>query len=251
MKNMIFSGIILFVSLLTAGETLTVRSDNWMPFNGDPKDTKNAGYIIDVLREIFTPAGITVDYQNLPWARAIKETREGKYNAIIGGIKDDSPDFVFPAESLYKINDGLYTLKTNNWRYTGPASLDQITLGCVFEYAYDDVLMDFIKKNKAKVQCVGGDDPLDINIKKLQAGRVSVITENPAVMGWRLNEMKLADTIIEAGQVGNANPMYIAFSPKNPNSKKYAEIFDKGFKALKANGKLNEILKKYKMAPVK
>jgi hypothetical protein len=41
-----------------------------------------------------------VKYQVLPWKRSIIEVRKGNYNAIIGAVKEETPDFIFPEEGF-------------------------------------------------------------------------------------------------------------------------------------------------------
>jgi polar amino acid transport system substrate-binding protein len=69
--------VILSYSILVVSvqaQTISIRADYWYPMNGDPNSDK-PGYMIDLAKAIFEPQGIAVDYQLMPWSRAIQETR--------------------------------------------------------------------------------------------------------------------------------------------------------------------------------
>ncbi|MBF0362884.1 MAG: transporter substrate-binding domain-containing protein [Oligoflexia bacterium] len=243
---------LFFISSYSAysAETITIRSDNWMPYNGDPSD-KNPGYIIELLKEIYKPYTITIDYQIVPFTRALKETREGKSNAVIGVYKEDAPDFIFPNEPLCFGQDGFFALKEQktNWSFKDADSVANVKIGCASEYAYsDEKIIQAMKKYPASFDCIKGEDPLQTNIKKLLNKRIVAILENRSVMNWMIAKMNLQDKIIWATAVETINtPMFIAFSPKSSKSKDLAKKFDLGIKKLQENGVMKELQKKYQI----
>jgi polar amino acid transport system substrate-binding protein len=253
-KIVLLAFISLFSTQATAldmnQEVLTIHSDSWMPFNGDPAE-KNRGYIIDLVTEIFNAEGIRIEYTVTPWARSLILCREGQINAVVGAAAVDVPGFVLPEEALDFTYEAFFKLKDNPWFFSGDIhSLESEKLGYIIDYATrEDVLAYFEKHQKSdKVQLVGGTNPLILNIKKLIHGRVSVILENSNVVNFHLHTMNLADQIVFAGNLYKEPVnMYIAFSPKHPKSKAYAAMFDKGFRKLKTSGRVNEIRKKYGM----
>ena len=78
---------------------LRIRADSWMPFNGDPASEK-PGYVVEVLREIFGPLGIKVDYQIMPWASALKAAEAGEIDGVIGANKKEAVNLVTGTESI-------------------------------------------------------------------------------------------------------------------------------------------------------
>ncbi|MFV1871815.1 MAG: substrate-binding periplasmic protein [Oleiphilus sp.] len=259
MKNKVIA-LWFFLLVLTASplqaqtthqEVLTIHSDSWMPFNGDPK-AKNRGYIIDLVSEIFEAEEIQIEYTITPWARSLILCEEGKINAVVGAADVDVPGFVLPEEALDFTYEAFFKHKDNPWFYDGDInSLESEKLGYVIDYATrDDLLAYFDKHQKSdKVQLIGGNTPLQQNITKLIHGRISVLLENSNVVRYQLKKMNVSQDIVFAGNLyEDAFKMYIAFSPKHPRSKAYADIFDKGFRRLKASGRVNEIRQKYGMS---
>ena len=244
----LFCGIAFLAPLPARAETITVRADAWPPFNGDPADAQ-PGYVIEVLKAVFEPQGITIDYQTMPWTRTLAEVRAGKFDGAIGASGEETQGMIVPGEPIGMIDNSLYVKKGSTWKYQGVDSLKSVKLGCIDEYDYTvPELNAYIKANKAsgQVQAMTGDDALQKNIQKLLAGRVDVLVENRPVMAWTVKTMGVnADDIVDAGSLGNSTAAYLAFSGAKPTSKKYADMLDAGIAKLRASGDLKKILDKY------
>jgi polar amino acid transport system substrate-binding protein len=233
-----------------AEEVITIVADEWCPYNCKPNSEK-PGYGIEIAQEIFSKNNIKVEYINLPWDRAIQETREGNYNAVIGANRLEAEGFVFPEERIgYSVNY-FFVKEESNWQFNGISSLENVSLGVIDGYSYNTELDGYIEKNKTnpdKIQVIDGEIGLVQNFRKLEMGRIDVFVENQAVAANYINENRIIG-IKSAGQMMDENRehdfVYIAFSPKNPNSQKYAEMLSKGIKEMRENGKLQEILDQY------
>ncbi len=78
---MVIKQIILFLSLSfipsgVVAETITLIADEWCPYNCDP-ESDYPGYIVEIANAIYKVAGYQVQYQNVPWSRALKAVTEG------------------------------------------------------------------------------------------------------------------------------------------------------------------------------
>lgn len=241
--------LVLLLSVSAGAETLTIRADNWPPFNGNPKDAK-AGYMIEVLREIYGLHAHKIDYQLLSWDNSLASVRKGQFNAVVGASQDDAPDFVFPQESFGVSANTFFVLGTSNWAYNGIGSLGKVKLGVIEDYAYSDELDAYIKTSKksGKVVISRGEEALALLINKLQSGKVDVIVEDASVMMFALMKLGLPPGQIKsAGSARDSQDLYIAFAPGNPASKEYAQQFDDGIRKLRAAGKLQQILSRYNL----
>lgn len=234
-----------------SADTITVRADSWPPFNDDPSSDQ-PGYVVELLKAVFEPLGHVIDYQTLPWTRAVEDVTAGKIDAIIGASETDAPGCVFPSEPIGMMANHLYVLKGSAWSFQGLDSLKGIKLGCIEGYAYDEAEIDaYIKASSAPaVQAVTGDGALEKNIQKLQAGRIDAIIECAPVMQFTLQKMSIAEDVIVATgpQAGESSPLYVAFTPAKETSKKYAEQFSEGLGKLRASGELKRILDRYQQA---
>lgn len=235
---------LVFFSTPMLAEIVTIRADRWFPINGEP-DSPTPGYMIEMATRIFKEAGLSVDYQPIPWKRAIVFVREGRHDCVVGANKQDTPDFVFPNSSWGTDSAIIYVKKGEKWRYQGLSSLASIHLGLIGGYAYNATVNQFIKENKDRLQLLSGDNALENNIKKLLLGRITATIESPLVMSAKLKEMGLEGEIIPAGQVGETVDMYIACSPAKKSSKTLIKLVDEGTQKLRQSGELKTILDKY------
>ncbi|RPJ68815.1 hypothetical protein DRW07_01485 [Alteromonas sediminis] len=243
---MIFVFILALVSKSVLSDTVTIRADEWYPINGDPNSNK-PGFMIELAKAVLEPAGHSVDYQVMPWERALDSVRKGSHDCVVGAYKEDAPDFVFPKNHWGLDSTGFFVNNDSDWKFDSLNSLLTKKVGVINGYAYGEELDELISNNPSVFSGLGGNDALEKNIKKLTAGRIDIIIESPNVMRAKLEELKLSN-VKQAGTLGEASPMYIACSPAKPSSSNYVELIDKGTDALRASGKLSEILARYGMS---
>lgn len=232
--------------MAASAETLTIRADEWFPMNGEP-DSDQPGYMIELAREILKPRGHQVDYGILPWERALREVRAGRFDCVVGAYKTEAPDFVFPEEPWGIDSNEFFVRKGESWRFTGLESLQGKVFGLIGGYDYSGSFGEYLQANKDSpmFQFINGNNGLENNIRKVLAGRVTATVESPAVMRAKLKEMGLSGELEPAGALDESSPMYIACSPAKASSQDYVRMFDEGIRELRANGKLREILARY------
>lgn len=235
---------VCFCSVLAA-DTLTIIADPWCPYNCEP-NSDLPGYGIEIAEYAFGKAGHTVVYQNINWARAIKDTKVGKYNALISAYKDDAPGFIFPEEEFGIAKVGIFILKSKNWSYRGLASLKQLSqIGIINGYAYGEAPMNFISQNPSIFDLSSGNNALELNIKKLELGRLNGVFEDPNVFMMTAARLGVQDKVRLAGEVNDGDKLYFAFSPALNKSQEYADILSSGIKELIKTGNIHTLLNKY------
>jgi len=253
MKNIriiiIFLVLTICVPLQAKTDTITVAADAWCPFTCEP-GSSSPGYMIEIAREIFKKSGHTLVYKTVEWKKAIEETRKGKFTAIAGGAKSDSPDFIFPEKSLGVSQNIFFVKRGNPWKYNGVDSLKKVKLGVSQGYSYSEEIDRYIQANKGKpaVFVASGDIPIQENIDKLMKGSIDVFIEDPSVFGNYCGSkglQKVLGATQPAGTDGPAEKIYMAFSPATPKSKEYAAILSAGIDRMRKTGELKAILAKY------
>lgn len=246
-RIVMFSLVLFFLSsMAAAAATLTVRSDLWPPYNHEPKSPK-PGYMINILWEIYKPAGYVIDYDVMSWTESLDAVREGKFNAVVGAAKDDAPDFIFPQETFGLSDTAFFVKKGSAWRYTGPQSYSKVKIGVIESYSYNEEVDAYLESsNNDAVYVATGDNPLLQLIQMLRSGKIDVVVEDSNVMFNALVDNSIAlGEVVPAGRCDDISDLYIAFSPANPQSKEMAALFDAGIKELRQQGKLQSILKLY------
>ncbi|MEW6711055.1 MAG: transporter substrate-binding domain-containing protein, partial [Candidatus Riflebacteria bacterium] len=182
-----------------AGEKISIRADVWMPYNGEPGSDK-PGYGIELINEIFKAKNIEVDYQNMPWNRAIEETRVGKFDCIIGAGKRDAEGFLFPEESMGFSLNNLFVKAGNPFKYAGLESIAGLKIGIIADYSYAEFFDKYVEQYKddpKRIFVATGDNALEKMAKMVTAGRLDGFIENPLVVS--LEEWK--NDVGSAGEI--------------------------------------------------
>lgn len=243
--------IILFFAMPARADTITLAADIWCPYNC-AADDKNQGYVLEIARAVFEKAGHKVDYKILDWTQSVARARAGAFSGIIGASFNDAPDFIFPEQPAGTQNDSLLTRSDDPFTYTTIESLQGHVLGTIDGYAYDAVFNTYIEKykdDKTRISMAKGDDALATNIKALVTGKLDVVLEDKNVLSYQAKKLAVETKTKIQELKGKKRSIYIAFSPQDPTkAKAYAKIFDEGIMALRASGKLKEILAKYGLA---
>lgn len=230
-----------------AVETMVVAADRWCPYNCEP-DSEEPGYLIDVLREIFEPRGVTVEYRVMPWKRAVFETELGRIDGALGAVAGDRGRNLIGEEGLGTNATVIVVRRGEAFEYTGPDSLNGRTIGIVADYSYDSGggLDRYLRQRRAvgdALYVVRQDDPLRSLFAMLARGRIDAFPENRYVARYAMGNMELLDSVslVETGQ-GDA--VYVAFSP-NDRGRRFVGQLDAGIRRLRASGRLAEIMASY------
>lgn len=225
-------------------DVIRLRADDWCPYNCSEQ---KKGYGVEVAEEVFAAAGHRVQYQLAPWSRSLEDCLRGEIDAVIGAAPVDSPDLVFGFEPIGQWDSTFVVRKGQPWRYDGVASLERIKLAAIIGYIYMEPVGGYIeanKKNRARVDPVGGTQPLEQSLKMVAAGRIDATMESRTVLDYKLRQMGLTGKLDYAGAT-RSGPIYIAFSPKHPKARDYADVLDQGVARLRASGRLKQILDRY------
>lgn len=247
MKLKLAIGALSFIIVSQAFcEEIKLLSDLWCPYACEPKSDK-PGFMVEIASEVFKAHGHTVKYEVKNWARAIQEARKGKYDGVVGASKADVPGFILHDVPAGKMQNFYWTLAGTTWTYQGESSLKNVKLGYINEYSYGDEVDKLIDKKHPSLVEISGNDVLKRMIKMTESKRLTGFIENPMVLEYNLHELKMPQTLFRAASSNLATDpdLFIAFSPKKPQSAKYAKILNEGILNLRKSGRLNAILSKY------
>jgi polar amino acid transport system substrate-binding protein len=234
---------------LVAADTVTLRADHYPPFNGDPKSDR-PGLIIEVATAVFVKAGITVDYQVMPWTRTLDEVTAGRIDGAVGAEPDGTPDLVFPSEASAYWQPIFATPADSTWTYSGPDSLKGLAVGIVQDYDYGkdpqgNSYSGWFAANPQKVQTLKGDKPNEIATGLLSRKRIDLFIEDWSVIQASAAAAKVDPAAIRnAGTSGEGYPLFIGFSPTD-RGRTLAKTLGEGIAAMRAEGSLAPILARY------
>lgn len=234
----------------TLAQTLTVRADYWYPVNGEP-DAEKPGFAIEILRAIFEPVGIAVDYRLSSWSRSLEMAHTGQIDCVVGAYAGDAPDLLYPAIAMAIDDTAMYVVAGNDWRYHGLSSLDDLIIGAIADYSYGEQMDSYLasRQGDQRLQYLHGKHPLQRNVQKLLAGRIDVVIESPLVMEAMLREHPQAGALQEAGRMDLRQRIYVACTPEKDTTANVLLLFDQGMEKLHRQGELQRIMAGYGLDP--
>jgi len=221
---------------------ITFAADEWCPVNCEPSSDR-PGYMVEIVRTILEPQGYEVRYVTLNWARALLYTRSARFDAVLGALKGDAPDFIFPVEPQGETRVGLFVRASSDWQYLSEASMEDQRVGLIRDYAYGDALETLITE-RARPSYAGGDHPLELNMLQLQAERIDIIVEDVNIFRHTASELGLTDAF-RLATTFSREEIYAAFSPNSSRSQHIADVLSAGMKELRASGRLQAIMSRY------
>ena len=236
---------------MTAADTVTLRADTYMPYNGDPK-AERPGSMIEIAKRVLEKAGYVVDYQIMPWTRALEEVKAGKLDGAVGAEPIGCPDLVLPTEAQGYWLPVFATPVGSTWTYTSQASLAGLAIGVVQDYDYGvdssgQGYNEWFKSNPAKVQALKGDKPNDLAVGMLAKKRLDLFIEDWGVITAATGSAKVDPALLRnAGPAGKGFNLFIGFSP-NERGRRLAALLAAGTAELRASGELAKILNVYGM----
>nr|WP_275406378.1 transporter substrate-binding domain-containing protein [Pseudodesulfovibrio sp. JC047] len=227
-------------------EQIVVVADERMPYNGRT-GSRMEGYAVEILRAVFESKGYEIQYQPMPWKRAVDDVRSGKADILIGCLQDDHSGFIFPNETLGKDLLCFYTNQPG-WMFAGEESLADVMVGLVKGYEYRDWLRDAVIRSPEKFHVMYGDEPVVRLLKMLKDKRIQVLAGNKVVVEYYLKSLGLKDVLFYGGCYADPTDQYLSFamtSERPERSRKLCDILDKGVSVMRKTGQLNYLLLKY------
>ncbi|MBN7825947.1 transporter substrate-binding domain-containing protein [Bowmanella dokdonensis] len=239
----------VFTSCSLAAPSLILVADRWCPYNCDPGSSK-PGFMVEIARRAFARHDIQIEYQILPWNRAVQGTRTGEFDAIVGAALSDAPDFVFPVFEQGRMQTSFWARKNESWRYQDIGSLQGKVLGVSSGYSYGPELDQYIAdpQNALYIQVMYGTHPIGKGLRMLAAGRIDLMLEDESVLRHYLATRGPDLPVTLAGRPSMppdfAN-VYVAFSPAMAESVQRAELLGRETAAMRQSGELSRILADY------
>lgn len=249
MPHLLLPSLLLLMTCTSGlmAETITVRADLWAPYNAQP-DSDHPGTVIEMTKEIFAAHGITIDYQLLPWPRAVQACKNGEIDAIVGSMGKEFDGIVIGTQPVATATSSLIGLAEQKFSFadsTDFAALDQIQIAYPRGYNFTADIDAYLRSpTRTNITEVGGEEPLIQAVALLEHKRVDAYIEDYLVFFAALPDEKKAHFKV-LGQMSQPIPFYIAFSPTKPQATHWAELLDQGLVELKRTGRYTAILARY------
>lgn len=231
---------------VTPARPVVLAADRWCPVTCDARGNL-PGYAVELAREALALSGRLLEYRVMPWERAVDAARAGRIDGVIGTVTAETPDFVYPQQAIGSNTNVFFVRAEDTWRYRGLRSLEGVVVGIANEYSFSPGFDQYAARHRAdpaRLHVLYSTDPVQQGLTLLRAGRIDAFLDDRTVVNWALRHDQGAPALRESGEL-NKIPLYIAFSPARGDAPATAAALDQGLEALRANGRLAEILSRY------
>ncbi len=234
------SGLLHADTGVDSARVVSVVSEAWPPYifleNG-----KARGLEVEIAEETLSLMNLKMEFEELPWQRAIVQVKEQRSDAILGIFKNAERlrYFCFPDEPLLETSYAIFSNASKPVKYNSLNDLSGLTVAVTRGYFYSQEFSDASEINKVEVTGV------EQSLGMLALGRVDVVIDNRAVGHYYADKLGIsAKIIVSEKPLTQPNPHYIAFSMKGDN-KQLCEDFSKALTTFRKTDAYTELLQKY------
>ncbi|MCH8550789.1 MAG: transporter substrate-binding domain-containing protein [Natronospirillum sp.] len=241
--SILLAAIIGLTASLAKADTLVVAGDPWRPYL-DP-DVPNQGIAIEIVRESLATQGFDLDWEIMPWARALYGARDGEYDVLVGvWYTEERAQFLHYSDPFLANEVKLIKRAGDDFDYQAPEDLTGKRLGHIIEYAYGDVFDNgehFFKEPAVN---------LVTNIRRLRRNMIDLTLEDELVARENigqvnpdyLNDIEFVDTPI------SRNDMHLTVGQNHPDGEAIISAFNEGLMEIRENGTYDRILTDYNIS---
>jgi len=221
-----------FTSLVQAQDVpgkVMLASEEW----NDYTNKDGSGLAWDVLRQVFEPAGITLQTRSVPYTRSVGLAQRGEVDGWVGSYRDEATGVLYPHWNFD--SDHIYALGLASTPTPTVATLGNYRLAWVRGYKYEEYLPNVHRFNQIERR--------DGILPMLQHARadfyIDALTEAKYVLNQADDPSKFALTHIAE------LPLYIGFAD-NERGRALMGVFDQRMAALVKSGELKAIFEHWK-----
>jgi polar amino acid transport system substrate-binding protein len=251
-KRIFASGILVlcFVSgsVMTAwggsGKTVVALDQNYPPYSSGTAQ-QATGLYVDLIRAVFTRMGMEVDFQPLPWKKALKESAEGRM--AVGGIyKNKTRLKIYDySEPLFEERLNVYVEKGKAFPFHRLSDLQGKTIGLNRGWSYGDAFDAARKKYHFTADEV--DSNLQ-NFRKLLSGKIDCLVADQVAASRILHRENWSDRVESLSRPAAVNYAYLAFA-KRLKKRDLLERFNKALAEMKKDGSYEKLIGNFMAAP--
>lgn len=230
---------IVFLLFLQLGEsyaaflpsTIKVASEPW------EKATQQDGTGIywDIIRLVYEPLGIKVEYNTTDYARSVSLVKQGEMDAWVGSYLDEEKGVIYPKWHLDADVVSVLYKKSPDFQWQGESSLIGENVGWIKGYNYNKYLdaqfnnKEFNTRKKA--------------VELLEKGQLDFFLEAREELKNEFKKGYFDTTEYEFNTLMHLN-VYLTFA-ENERGRQLQKIFDRRFAKLLASGEIKTLFDKW------
>lgn len=221
-------------------KVLQLVSNEWPPYSGD--HLSNKGLASDIVGTALGRAGYEVSFKIVPWTRALKGVSLGTYDGLYTAWYNEKRAETMAYSDHFMVNEVVFfKQKSKDISYSTLNDLKQYQFGITRDYAYSDEFDNHMGLNKKSAL------DLRTNIVRLANGRVDLFPEDKFVMLYTIenNHPEYRGKIDFIEKPLSQRKLHMTISRATPNYEQIIANFNRELKAMKAEGLIDVMIKKY------
>ncbi|WP_216097219.1 substrate-binding periplasmic protein [Pseudomaricurvus albidus] len=210
--------------------------DGWPPYANE----RGQGLSTDIIKAAFAVMGQEVTISVMPYARVLRDVEAGHLDGGYNVTRQTSTEkrFIFGQFPILTASASFYYAADRPKVYQTARDIpSEARVASIIDYEYGNTYESqrerFNEVSVARQQQV---------IRMLLAHRVDVGVMFDRVVEHTLAEMNLPADILTRGAVNHTSDIYVAFSLKSPEAKKYAALLDQGLLKIRENGVYDKLM---------
>lgn len=244
-KNIFLVAVLVITSAFVKAEDIVLAALEYPPHYGE--HLEDHGPLIEIIVSAYAEQGLSVEVMFLPWSRALIWADEGRVDGIVGAwyTKERTKSFLYSAP-IYPNTMVFYKHKNVDIEFNQYTDLkdDGRVIGSVRGYTH----VDGLEQSGVTIHYVNNDIQ---NFKLLERERIDLVSVDRDYGRYvlALPELEQVKSKVEAiDKVLEVREQYLVISTKAKQPKAKISAFNQGLAKLKAEGKVEDILRKHGIA---
>ncbi|AVJ24978.1 MULTISPECIES: ABC transporter substrate-binding protein [Pseudomonas] len=233
---------VLLLAQPVLAQRLRLVADGWPPFTD--ATLINGGLATDIVSTALARAGYASDFEQVPWARALKGVGDGRYDVLINAWYDESRTQFGQFSAEYLLNRVRFLKRSDDdIVYHSLARLRDETIAVVRGYAYSAAFDQDTQLQKVPVHNFA------MAVRMLAARRVRLTLEDEYVARYYLarESPRVRNAVAFVDKPLSENSLHILVSLKNPEHAQIVASFDREIARMKADGSYARLMKTHGM----
>jgi polar amino acid transport system substrate-binding protein len=226
-------------------DPLAVGYTEWPPFD-IPTSDGLSGINGDILSAVAQRMGCRVTWHQRPWKRVLAELRRGELDVTGAAHRTATrAQYAHFSESYLPYKAVLFVDSEDSSRYSRLRRFLETrqSLGVVRGHTYGERADALLGREKYAEQIYRMYAAAE-NVRALAKDRVGGILGNPHVLNYLAHAHGVGDDLRQTEAVVQAEPIHFMFS-KRAVAEPVVQRFDKALKALRAEGRIREIVRRH------
>ena len=233
---------VLLLSQPVLAQRLRLVADAWPPFTDST--LINGGLATDIVSTALARAGYASDFEQVPWARALKGVGDGRYDVLVNAWYDDARTQLGQFSSEYLLNRVRFIKRREDpIAFQNLEQLHDAPIAVVRGYAYSAAFDGDAQLQKVPVH------NFSMAVRMLAAQRVRLTLEDEYVARYYLarESVRVRNSVEFLPMPLSENSLHILVSLKNPDHAQIVAGFDREIALMKADGSYEQLMKQHGM----